>query len=98
VAHAYNPNYSGGRDRRIRRITVLSQPGQIVCETLSQKTLHKYRAGRVAQGEGSAPVLQKKKKKKERKELNGRCQAPQRNAKSIDFHLHFHAFLSNIFN
>jgi hypothetical protein len=29
-AHAYNPNYSGGRDPEVR-----SQPGQIVCETLS---------------------------------------------------------------
>jgi hypothetical protein len=29
-----------------------SQPGQIVCETLSQNTLHKNRAGGVAQGEG----------------------------------------------
>jgi hypothetical protein len=28
-----------------------SQPGQIVHETLSQKTLHKTRAGVVAQGE-----------------------------------------------
>jgi hypothetical protein len=39
---------------------VRSQPGQIVRETLSGKTLHKNRAGRVAKGEG--PVPQKKKK------------------------------------
>jgi hypothetical protein len=31
---------------------VQSQPGHVVCETLSRKTLHKNRAGRVAQGEG----------------------------------------------
>jgi hypothetical protein len=36
----------------IGRITVLSQPRQIVHETLSQKTLYKNRAGRAAQGEG----------------------------------------------
>jgi hypothetical protein len=37
VAHTCNLSYSGGRD--IRRITVQSQPRQIVRETLSQKTL-----------------------------------------------------------
>jgi hypothetical protein len=31
---------------------VQSQPGQIVCETLSQKILHKNKASGVAQGEG----------------------------------------------
>jgi hypothetical protein len=36
----------------IRRIEVQSQPGPIVSKTLSRKTLHKKRAGRVAQGEG----------------------------------------------
>jgi hypothetical protein len=43
---------------------VQSQPGHVVCETLSRKTLHKNRAGRVAQGEGpefKPPVLPKKK-------------------------------------
>jgi hypothetical protein len=29
---------------------VQSQPKEIVCETLSRKTLHEKRAGRVAQG------------------------------------------------
>jgi hypothetical protein len=29
----------------MRRITVQSQPGQIVCKTLSGKALHKNRAG-----------------------------------------------------
>jgi hypothetical protein len=40
---------------------VQSQPGQIVCEPLSRKTLCKNRAGGVAQGEGpkSSLVLQK---------------------------------------
>jgi hypothetical protein len=33
----------------IRRITVQSQPGQILPETLSQKTHHKKRTGGVAQ-------------------------------------------------
>jgi hypothetical protein len=35
-----------------RRIAGTSQPGQIVHETLSRETLHKSRAGGVAQGEG----------------------------------------------
>jgi hypothetical protein len=35
-----------------RRITVGSQPGQILLETLSQKTFHKNRTGGKAQGEG----------------------------------------------
>jgi hypothetical protein len=37
-------------EAEIRRTAVQSQPGQIqiVLETLSRKTLHKYRAGRVA--------------------------------------------------
>jgi hypothetical protein len=37
--------------QEIRRITVRSQPGQTVREILSQKTLHKNKAGGVAQGE-----------------------------------------------
>jgi hypothetical protein len=50
VAHAYNPSYSGGRDWGI---TVQSQLGQIVCETLSQKKKKSQkRAGGVAQGVG----------------------------------------------
>jgi hypothetical protein len=53
------------QEAEIRRIMVRSQPRQIVCETLSQKTLHKNRAGGVAQGEGpeSSPSTEKKKKK-----------------------------------
>jgi hypothetical protein len=40
------------QEAEIRRLTVQSQPRQIVCKTLSGKTLHKHRAGGVAQGEG----------------------------------------------
>jgi hypothetical protein len=40
------------QEAEIRRITVQSQAGQIVRKTLSRKTLHKNRAGGVAQGEG----------------------------------------------
>jgi hypothetical protein len=36
VAHTCNPSYSEGK---IRRIVFRRQPRQIVCETLSQKTL-----------------------------------------------------------
>jgi hypothetical protein len=49
VAHTCNPSYS---EAEIRRIAVRSQPGQIVRETLSQKTLHKKKAGGVPQEEG----------------------------------------------
>jgi hypothetical protein len=48
----------------IRRITVQSQPGQIVQETLSRKTLHKNRADGVAQDEGPEFKSQYSKKKK----------------------------------
>jgi hypothetical protein len=61
VAHTYNCSYSWAE---IRRIVVQSQPGQIVRETLSQKTLHKNRAGGVAQGEGREFKPQYWKKKK----------------------------------
>jgi hypothetical protein len=40
------------QEAEIRRIMVGSQPRQIVCETLSRKTLHKNRAAGVVQGEG----------------------------------------------
>jgi hypothetical protein len=40
------------QEAEIRKIRVPSQPGQIVPKTLSQKALHKNRAGGVAQGEG----------------------------------------------
>jgi hypothetical protein len=54
------------QEAEIRRIAVQSQPRQIVHETLSRKTLHKNRAGGVAQGEGPEfkPQYHKKKKKK----------------------------------
>jgi hypothetical protein len=38
------------QEAEIRRIKVWSQPGQIVCKSLSQKQQHKKRAGGVAQG------------------------------------------------
>jgi hypothetical protein len=40
------------QEAEIRRIMVQSQPRQIICKTLSRKTLHKNRAGGVVQGEG----------------------------------------------
>jgi hypothetical protein len=39
------------QEAEIRRIVVQSQPGQKVREILTQKTLHKNRAGGVVQGE-----------------------------------------------
>jgi hypothetical protein len=61
MAQACNPSYSGGRDQKD---AIGSQPGKIVCETLSQKTLHKNRVGGVAQGVAlsSSPGTEKKKK------------------------------------
>jgi hypothetical protein len=58
------------QEAEIRRIIALSQPGQIVCETLSQKYLthtHTQRTGGVAQGEGPEfkPQLKKKRHKNE---------------------------------
>jgi hypothetical protein len=59
------------QEAEIRRIEIQSQPGQIVRETLSQKTLQKNRAGGVPQDEGpefkpqyqNPPKIKKKKKK-----------------------------------
>jgi hypothetical protein len=49
----FTPVIPATQKAEIRRIMVQSQPRQIVHETLSRKTLHKNRAGGVAQGEGS---------------------------------------------
>jgi hypothetical protein len=46
------PVILASQEAEIRRIRAQSQPGQTVLKTLSQKTLHKNRAGGVAQGEG----------------------------------------------
>jgi hypothetical protein len=58
------------QEAEIRRIAVWSLPGQIVCETLSQKkSLHKKRAGGVAWDVGPEfkPQCWKKKKKAKKK-------------------------------
>jgi hypothetical protein len=54
------------QEAETRRITVQSQPWQIVRENLSQKTPSQKRAAEVAQGEGPEfkPQFHKKKKKK----------------------------------
>jgi hypothetical protein len=67
--HWLTPGILATQEAEIRRMVVQSQPGQIVHKTLSQKTLHKKRAGGVAQG--SNPITAKKKKKK-RKEKEKR--------------------------
>jgi hypothetical protein len=51
VAHTCNPS-PATQEAEIRRIVVQSQPGQLVHKNLNRKTLHKNRAGGVAQGEG----------------------------------------------
>jgi hypothetical protein len=50
VAHAYNPSYSGGRDRE----DLLSKPAQASSsgDPISKKTHYKKRTGGVAQGIG----------------------------------------------
>jgi hypothetical protein len=55
------------QEAEIRRMAVRRHPGQIVHKTLSQKNLHKNRAGRVAQGEGTE--FNTKKKKRNKKDL-----------------------------
>jgi hypothetical protein len=59
VANAYNRSYL-----EIRRISVGSQPRQIVLETLSRKTLQKNRAGRGTQGDSPEFKSHNHKKKK----------------------------------
>jgi hypothetical protein len=56
------------QEAEIRRITIQSQPRQIVGETLSRETLHKNRAGEVVHGVSPEFKPQyHEKKKKERK-------------------------------
>jgi hypothetical protein len=52
------------QEAETRRTAIWNQPQQIVHQTLSQKTLHKTRAGGVAQGVGTEfkPEYHKKKK------------------------------------
>jgi hypothetical protein len=53
------------QEAEIRRIVVWSQPGQIVCETLSRKNPHhKKRSGGVAEGVGPEFKAQYRRKKK----------------------------------
>jgi hypothetical protein len=54
----------------LRRITVQSQPGKIVCKTLSQQTLHKNRAGGVTQGKGPQFKTQDHPPSKKKKKTN----------------------------
>jgi hypothetical protein len=51
------------QEAEIRRIAVHTQPGQIVLKTVFQKTLHKNRAGGMAQGVGPEFKTQHHKKK-----------------------------------
>jgi hypothetical protein len=53
------------QEAETRRIAVQSQPWQIVCETLSQKTVNKDRSDRVAQVKGPKFKPQDRKKKNE---------------------------------
>jgi hypothetical protein len=62
------------QEAEIRRIVVRNQSRQIVREILSRKTLHKNRAGAVAQGKGPEFKPQYcKKKKKKRCRVSARC-------------------------
>jgi hypothetical protein len=56
------------KEADIRRIAFQSQPGQIICKTLSLKTLHKNRAVQWLKVKtlSSVPVPQKKKKKRKK--------------------------------
>jgi hypothetical protein len=70
-------------EAEIRRIEVPSQPGQIVLEILSRKTLHKNRAGGVAQDEDPESEPQYHKKRKRERESH---------------HLFNHSLLANTAN
>jgi hypothetical protein len=67
------------QEAEIRRIEVQSQPGQIVRKTLSQKNLHKHRAGGVAQDKGPEfkPLYHKKKKKLGKRNTKGSMVGPR---------------------
>jgi hypothetical protein len=84
------------QEAEIRRITVQSQLRQIVCKTLSWKTLHKNRAGGVAQGRGPEFKSQyhKNKEKKKEKGHNLRirdCFFPRQDFQQTeDFIFHIH--------
>jgi hypothetical protein len=54
------------QEAAIRRIVVQSQPGQIVQETLSQKTHHKNKAGGVVKVKTLSSSLSTAKRKNER--------------------------------
>jgi hypothetical protein len=55
VAHAYNPNYSGGRDQEDHG---LGQPGQRVWETPFSKIIRAKWTGGIAQVVSRVPALQ----------------------------------------
>jgi hypothetical protein len=59
VAHACNPSYSGGTDQEDHCLKTAQAKS-------SRKTLHKNKAGGVAQGPEFKPQYHKKKKKKKR--------------------------------
>jgi hypothetical protein len=78
------------QEAEIRRISVQSQLRQIVCKTLSQKTLHKNRVSEVAQGEGPEfkPQYHKNqnqtnKKTKKTKEGGGKPERQQNKSKVV---------------
>jgi hypothetical protein len=72
VAHFCNPSYSGGRDQEDRGSKPALANSSRPC---LEKTLHKKRAGRMAEGEGPEfkPKYYKKKKKRRRKERKYIC-------------------------
>jgi hypothetical protein len=59
------------QEAEIRRIMVRNQPGQIVCETLSGKSLSQKRSGGVVQG--VEPEFKSSTTKKEKKSLLQIC-------------------------
>jgi hypothetical protein len=60
AAHACNPSYSGGRDQEDH---IRSQPGQVVCETLSRKNPSPKRAGVAPSSSPSTTHTHKKRTK-----------------------------------
>jgi hypothetical protein len=92
------PVHTSYSEAEIRRITIQSQPGQIVCETLPQKTPSQKWAGGVAQcvGPEFKPQYRKKKRKREEKiavsEFQVACQKQTQTQHCVQ-DLHWPAYL-----
>jgi hypothetical protein len=84
------PIFLATQEAEIRRIVVRTQPGQIVCETLSQKLPSQKRASREAQVEGPEFKPQHRKKKKSPGELEAHVLTYTHKHAHIHIHTRMH--------